>query len=186
MSSRSAASATLFAAMLIFSSSVPAAEGADPERETMESVRAIAGALLSRQIDEQSGASDMSTPPRAALRPGDAPNLVRMPPAADRLTYQGVLELLQPREDVIYLPEIPTVDAWGERLEVYYDQSHVDFNRVVTVRSSGANRRFDAEIYEPGSFVAGDAIDDIVIADKRFVRWPRGVPEEELLVKEKP
>ena len=157
-----------------------------PEKQTMEMLRSIAGALLSRQIDEQSGGNALDTPARAALRRGDPPNLVRMPLLADRLSHRAVVELLQPRPDIIYLQDIPEFDAWGERIDVFYDQDHLFAERVVTVRSSGANRKFEARAYEIGAFPPGAETDDIVIADRRFVRWPAGMPEAELVVERKP
>ena len=108
-----------------------------------------------------------------------------------RLLYARLLDTApaarwQPREGIIYLHEIPDRDAWGERIEVYYEQEKLLTGRVVTVRSSGANRRFDADAYEVGAFLPGAATDDIVISDRRFVRWPWGVAEGELEVTKKP
>jgi hypothetical protein len=187
MSHRPRTSARLFAVILLAaSSSALAEEKAAPERETMDRMRTIAAALQSRWEDMISGSNEEPGPANAALRPGDPPNLVRVPPRKDRFSAADVVEFLQPREDLIYLHEIPSEDAWGGRIEVYFDLGHVCSERVITVRSAGANRRFDGESYEIGAFEPGGTNDDIVIADKRFVRWPRGVPEEELAIQAKP
>lgn len=159
------------------------AQNADSrERQTMEKLRSLAGALLSRQIDETSGENRLGDPAGDWVLTGQASTLVRMPPRKELRSYSSVFDLLRPREDFIYLCDIPERDAWGERIEVYYEQEKLLSGKVVTVRSSGANRHFDSDVYETGGFIPGAAIDDIVIFDRQFVRWPLGVPDLELRV----
>lgn len=174
----------LVAAMLM-SASAPAAS-TSPEQETMSRLRALAGALLSRHEDEVSGENRMGAPASdwiLASQPASQPsNLIRVPDVRALRSRKGVLGLLRPSEDFIYLCDVPERDAWGERIEVYYEQDKILSARFLTVRSAGANRQFDADRYEVGGFLPGAEIDDIVVADQRFVRWPMGVPEADLRV----
>ncbi len=167
---------------------VPAAtraESPSPEHETMERLRAIAGALLSRAVDEVSGENRMGEPANDWLLASRPSDFIRVPTVRELRSRKGVLGLLRPSEDFIYLCDVPDRDAWGSRIEVYYEQEKLLSARFLTVRSAGANRQFDADEYQVGAFLPGAAIDDIVIADERFVRWPIGVPEVELEVRDK-
>ena len=156
-----------------------------PEQQTMDRLRAIAGALLFRESDETSGENRLEGPAAGWILTSEPPSLIRMPPAKELRSYPAVLMLLRPSEDFIYLCDVPERDAWGERIEVYYEEERILAGRAVTVRSSGANRRFDSDAYEVGGFLPGAATDDIVFAGEEFVRWPLGVPKSELKVKEK-
>ena len=153
-----------------------------PEQVTMDRLRAIAGALLSRYEDEVSGENRLGAPTYDWVLASQPSDLVRVPDVRALRSRKGVLGLLRPSEDFIYLCDVPDLDAWGRRIEVYYEQDKILSARFLTVRSAGANRRFDTDRYEVGGFLPGAEIDDIVIADKRFVRWPLGVPEAELRV----
>ena len=173
----------LLAAMLV---AVPApAASNSPEQETISRLRALAGALLSRHQDEVSGENRMGTPANDWLLASQASDVIRVPNVRALRSRKGVLGLLRPSEDFIYLCDVPDRDGWGERIEVYYEQDKFLSARFLTVRSAGANRQFDADRYEVGGFLPGAEMDDIVVADKRFVRWPLGVPEEELRVEPK-
>lgn len=173
----------LVAAMLV-SVSAPAAS-TSPEQETMSRLRALAGALLSRYQDEVSGENRMGAPANDWVLASPPSDVIRVPDVRALRSRKGVLGLLRPREDFIYLCDVPDRDAWGERIEVYYEQDKLLSARFLTVRSAGANRQFDADRYEIGGFLPGAEIDDIVVADTRFVRWPMGVPEAELRLEPK-
>ena len=125
----------------------------------MERMRALAGALLSRYEDEVSGENRLGAPADAwilvsqsASQPSD---LIRVPNVRALRSRKGVLGLLRPSEDFIYLCDVPDRDAWGERIEVYYEQDKILSARFLTVRSAGANRQFDADRYEVGGFLPG-------------------------------
>lgn len=156
-----------------------------PEQLTMDKMRAIAGALLFRESDETSGENRLEGLAAGWILASAPSSLIRMPPAKELRSYAEVLMLLRPREDFIYLCDVPERDAWGEKIEVYYEEERILAGRAVTVRSSGANERFDSDVYEVGGFLPGAATDDIVFAGEEFVRWPLGVPKSELKVKEK-
>jgi hypothetical protein len=173
----------LVASMLV-SVSAPAAS-ISPEQETMSRLRALAGALLSRYQDEVSGENRMGAPANDWILASQPSELIRVPDVRALRSRKGVLGLLRPREDFIYLCDVPDRDAWGSRIEVYYEQDKLLSARFLTVRSAGANRQFDADRYEVGGFLPGAEIDDIVVADTRFVRWPMGVPEAELRIEPK-
>lgn len=182
-STRRSSTCFLVAAMLV-SVFAPAASPS-PEQETMSQLRAIAGALLSRYEDEVSGENRMGAPANDWILASQPSDLIRVPDVRALRSRKGVLGLLRPGADFIYLCDVPDRDAWGERIEVYYEQDKILSARFLTVRSAGANRRFDADRYEVGGFLPGAAIDDIVVADHRFVRWPLGVPEADLRVEPK-
>jgi hypothetical protein len=183
-STLSRATCFVLAATLLAPSRTSSAETAEPtpEQETMSRLRALAGALLSRSIDEISGENRMGAPADDWILASKPSERVRVPNVRALRTRKGVLGLLRPSEDFIYLCDVPDRDAWGTRIEVYYQEEKLLSARFLTVRSAGANRQFDAQEYEVGGFLPGAEIDDIVIADKRFVRWPVGVPEAELEV----
>lgn len=136
---------------LLAASASRAAETArSPEQVTMDRMRAIAGALLSRQIDETSGENRLGGPAAgwtAWVRAGQASTLVRMPPEKELRSHSEVVALLRPREDFIYLCDVPERDAWGERIEVYYEEEkmltgrHRDLRQAV--RALAAGRRGD-------------------------------------------
>ena len=151
----------------------------------MSRLRALAGALLSRHQDEVSGENRMGTPANDWILASQPSDVIRVPNVRALRSRKGVLGLLRPSEDFIYLCDVPDRDAWGERIEVYYEQDKLLSARFLTVRSAGANRQFDADRYEVGGFLPGAEMDDIVVADKRFVRWPVGVPEADLRVEPK-
>ena len=182
------ATLVLFTAALLATSvaSSPASSdgtaGTSPEQETLSRLRAIAGALLSRWQDEVSGENRLAAPRNDWILASQPSDVIRVPAVRALRSRKGVLGLLRPTEDFIYLCDVPDRDAWGERIEVYYEQDKILTARFLTVRSAGANRHFDADRYEVGGFLPGAEIDDIVVADKRFVRWPLGVPEAELQI----
>ncbi|MEO8275819.1 MAG: hypothetical protein ABI639_06335 [Thermoanaerobaculia bacterium] len=147
-------------------------------------MRALAGALLSRQIDETSGSNGFVPPPADFVYASQPSDLVRMPPQSALRRHSEVVELLHPSDDFYYLCEVYERDGWGGRIEVYYQEENLlSGSPVVTVRSAGANGRIDADQYEVGGFVPGSATDDLVISAKRFVRWPLGTPAPDLVVK---
>lgn len=150
-----------------------------PELETVRRMRALGAALLSWRIDNlpPHSATQSKTPPGAAARPGDPEGLIRIPPPEDLLALAGIENLLQGDERWIYLREIPQLDAWGQPLEVWFDLDHLMAHRVLTIRSVGRDGEADGDSYLPGAFADGDEIDDIVLADERFVRWPAALPE---------
>ncbi len=177
----------VIASLALFATPSLAADGktASLEQVTMDRLRALAGALLSRYQDEVSGENRMGAPANDWVFASQSSDLIRVPDVRALRSRKGVLGLLRPSEDFIYLCDVPDRDAWGERIEVYYEQDKILSARFLTVRSAGANRHFDADRYEVGGFLPGAAIDDIVIADQRFVRWPLGVAETELEVEPK-
>ena len=156
---------------------------ASPEAVTMDRLRVIAAALQSFVNDATSGKNRLQGAQPDWVLASQPSQLIRIPAANELLSYRELLELLNPREDASYLSEIPEYDGWGRRIEVYYAEEKLLAARVFSVRSSGANGRFEGDVYEIGGFLSGSEADDLVIADKRFVRWPLGTPEADLAVK---
>lgn len=158
-------------------------ESSSPEQVTMDRLRVIAAALQSFVNDATSGENRLAGATSDWVLASQASRLIRIPSESELLTYRELFDLfhpLGPREDASYLPEIPEFDGWGKRIEVHYAEEKLLAARVFSVRSSGANGRFDGDVYEIGGFLPGSETDDIVIADKRFVRWPLGTPEADL------
>ncbi len=156
---------------------------ASPEQVTMDRLRVLAAALQAFVNDATSGENRLERAPSAWVLASQPSELVRIPPGSELLSYRELFELLNPLEDASYLRDIPEYDGWGRRIEVYYSEEKLLAARVFSVRSPGANGRFDTDVYEIGGFLPGSETDDIVIADKRFVRWPLGTPEADLAVK---
>jgi hypothetical protein len=171
---------------LLASSSLAAEENlaspASPEAVTMDRLRVIAGALQSFVNDATSGENRLERAPAGWVLASQPSKLVRIPAVNELLSYRELFDLLNPLENASYLSEIPEYDGWGKRIEVYYAEEKLLAARVFSVRSSGANGRFDADVYEIGGFLPGSETDDIVVADRRFVRWPLGTPEADLAV----
>ncbi len=159
------------------------ASPASPEAVTMDRLRVIAAALQSFVNDATSGEHRLEGAPSDWVLSSQPSKLVRIPAVNELLTYRELFELFNPREEASYLRDIPEYDGWGKRIEVHYAEEKLLAARVFSVRSSGANGRFDGDVYEIGGFLPGSATDDIVIADKRFVRWPLGTPEADRDVK---
>lgn len=159
------------------------ASPASPENVTMDRLRVIAAALQSFVNDATSGEHRLERAPSDWVLASQPSKLVRIPAVSELLTYGELFDLFHPIEGASYLRDIPEYDGWGKRIEVYYAEEKLLAARVFSVRSSGANGRFDGDVYEIGGFLPGSETDDIVIADKRFVRWPLGTPEADLAVK---
>jgi len=161
-------------------------ESSSPEQVTMDRLRVIAAALQSFVNDATSGDYRLGGEPTDWVLASQPSKLIRIPSESELLTYRELFDLfhpLGPLEDASYLPEIPEFDGWGKRIEVHYAEEKLLAARVFSVRSSGANGRFDGDVYEIGGFLPGSETDDIVVADQRFVRWPLGTPEADLAVK---
>jgi hypothetical protein len=71
------------------------------------------------------------------------------------------------------LEALPRFDGWGRPLE-YCAPLASGAAGSVGIRSAGADGVFDATIYAPGEFPAGDQGRDIVWIDGFFVVWPAG------------
>ncbi len=91
---------------------------------------------------------------------------------AVELSHDEVKQLLVPD----YLHTVPELDPWDSPYRFYaFDLDaaaplpHIDIQgpRVFMIRSPGANREFDDDVYVPGTFAPNDpeANDDIVCAD---------------------
>lgn len=158
-------------------------EPASPEQVTMDRLRVIAAALQSFVNDATSGENRLERASSDWVLASQPSKLVRIPAVNELLTYRELFDLFNPLENASYLSEIPEYDGWGRRIEVHYAEERLLAARVFSVRSSGANARFDGDVYAVGGFLPGSETDDIVVADKRFVRWPLGTPEADLAVK---
>lgn len=75
-----------------------------------------------------------------------------------------------------YLQGVARLDGWKHPYEYRLNtgSSTMSSTGVMAIRSGGMNGVFDADTYEPGSFVPTDYNQDIVWADGFFVRWPQG------------
>jgi hypothetical protein len=89
-----------------------------------------------------------------------------------RLSREELVRVLQPSSELRFMAEVPEVDGWGRPFEVYLRRTDVMTQRVVAIRSAGANGVFEGDRYPVGPIGAQDAADDIVWADGLFVRWP--------------
>jgi hypothetical protein len=158
-------------------------ESASPEQVTMDRLRVIAAALQSFVNDATSGGMRLEGAPSDWVLASQPSELVRIPADNELLTSGELYALFHPLENASYLDEVPELDGWGRRIQVHYSEERLLAARVFSVRSSGANGRFEGNYYESGGFLPGSEADDIVVADKRFVRWPLGTPEAKLAVK---
>lgn len=149
----------------------------------MDRLRVIAAALQSFVNDATSGENRLGGAPSDWVLASAPSKLIRIPAVNELLTYGELFDLFHPIEGASYLSEIPEYDGWGKRIEVHYSEERILAARVFSVRSSGANGRFEGDVYEIGGFLPGSEADDIVVADRRFVRWPLGTPEADLDVK---
>ncbi len=87
------------------------------------------------------------------------------------VSHAELLGHLRPRDDFFYMQEVPYLDGWKNRIEVYFQGESVPPDRVL-IRSAGCRGQFEEDGYQTGPFVSTDYGQDIVWADGQFVRWP--------------
>lgn len=146
----------------------PAAEKPDaqPQKDTIVALRAIGTALYSWAVDT---AGERTVEPEAD-NPGAEVATVRWSgcPAA---SYEEVQRLLVPQ----HLSEVPRTDGWGHALEFCVDPKGVSKHgqRVIGVRSSGSDGRFEGDAYTVGAFDPAQDQRDVVWMDGYFLTWPQ-------------
>jgi hypothetical protein len=85
------------------------------------------------------------------------------------ISYADLKGLLVPK----YIAELPVLDPWGQPYEYRLNREPAATQRVMAVRSGGADGRFTGNAYAIGAFPPGDAEQDLVWVDGYFVRWPQ-------------
>jgi len=127
------------------------------QRETVAKMR-NAGTALMAWLTDQVGAA-------AA---GEAVSIDALPAVG----ADDVEEVLVPT----YLNHLPRVDGWGHPFEYRVAFDDPLGARVLSIRSPGADGRFDADVYETGPFDPDLYDRDIVWTDGYFVCWPERGP----------
>lgn len=131
---------------------------ADPAKQTVDAVRTVGVALftwardhgpkIEPKQDAESSVADLS--------------IVAPIPGAE-------LEAMLVPE---YLPKLDLTDGWGHRIEVRFDPT-LRTTPSMSVRSPGADGKFEGESYSVGAFEPAESTADVVWADGYFVRWPQ-------------
>lgn len=96
-----------------------------------------------------------------------------VPSVEARIEYEDLVSLLRPSEELYYMKSIPEFDAWGLPYEVYLRRDDLLAERIVMIRSAGADGVFEGDCYTPGPFDPADEGTDIVWGDGFFVQWPQ-------------
>lgn len=87
------------------------------------------------------------------------------------ISFTDLERVLVPR----YIQDMSPLDGWKNPFDYYLDVgSGVSALRVMAVRSSGADGRFQGTQYPVTSFTPTDYDQDIVWTDGFFIRWPAG------------
>jgi Type II secretion system (T2SS), protein G len=72
-----------------------------------------------------------------------------------------------------YIASLPKSDPWGHPYEYRLNTEDPDAQRIMAVRSAGADGRFSGDSYEIGAFPPADPSQDLVWVDGYFARWPQ-------------
>lgn len=152
------------------------------QARTVADLRNLGTAILSWVTDTCCGDSPSAEGERLAWPSGPCAGSVSggedaagawVPPVGERLEYEELVSLLRPSEKLRYMDAIPEFDAWGSPYEVYLRRDDLLAERIVMIRSAGADGVFDGDCYTPGHFDPADEGTDIVWGDGFFVQWPQ-------------
>jgi|SRR5580693_9495873 hypothetical protein len=134
---------------------------ANPQKETITGVRTVGVAMYEWYKKEQ--APKRTTHPKEAA--SESVDLSVIPV----ISREELAKLLVPR----YIAAIPETDGWGHPYEFRLNTQDPDAERVMAVRSAGADGVFSGTTYAIGAFPAAQADQDLVWADGYFIRWPK-------------
>lgn len=147
-----------------------AAQPTDAERqkETIKTIRETGSALFYWAVD---AAGERTADAEADAKPAaEGPPTVRWSDCP-AVAHEEVERLLVPR----YLAAVPRTDAWGGPLEFCVDAKGVSAHgqRVLGVRSAGADGKFEGDVYTVGAFDPAQTDRDMVWMDGYFMTWPQ-------------
>jgi type II secretory pathway pseudopilin PulG len=138
------------------------------QKRTVADIRNVGTAMMSWLIDELD--EDLTTD-LGADRDGGSWSVEDPSRSYERVSRERIVALLVPD----YIAVVPEHDGWGHTLEFAVNDDLLG-ESVLSIRSPGEDGVFDAELYQPRSFVSTDYDRDVVWADGYFVRWPGGTP----------
>lgn len=127
----------------------------DAQRKTVQDLRNVGTAMMSWQIDHESGNAGSSCAGVLAVFGGACPLATRA----------QVVAILVPQ----YIPEVPEKDGWGNPYQFLLDLERA----AIGMRSPGRDGKYEAGEYSSSKFPPADYDRDLVWRNGFFVRWPQ-------------
>jgi hypothetical protein len=135
----------------------PALAAPTPQQQTLDSMRTIGVALFRWHADRYPAGTAGADGELSAADLGQIP----------------VVDLAELERELVpaYAAELPRADGWGRAFEVRLLRGRRD-HLMFSIRSAGADGRFEGTLYPVGAFPAAETDHDPVWVDGYFVRWP--------------
>ncbi len=124
---------------------------------------------LTDQVDGEPSEADLEgCPPKVESMAGEEKlvDVVNIP----EISWEELRKILVPQ----YLRELPQYDGWGNPYEFRLNLANPLCPQVMSIRSAGADGRFDTNgLYEVRGYLPDEVGEDVVWSDGFFARWPQ-------------
>ena len=128
------------------------------QKRTMSDINLVGKAMMSWVSDQAGAAAAGGAVITVPINDWGAP-----------LDQEDIEDMLVPQ----YLPNVPMFDAWGGQIEYRLMTGNLSSDKLMAIRSAGADRIFSTDTYVAGPFDPRIYTEDLVWVDGVFMRWPQ-------------